>query len=145
MQLPPSLAFDARTANAFFNRLRDKLSPEVAIACEPRHLSWFAPRLEAFWSRHNVNRVGVDPPLTPDASAPGHAGRWRYWRLHGSPQMYYSAYPTEMLAALAETLAALEMAAQPWVIFDNTAAGHAVANAYQLMELVQAKSKASHA
>jgi uncharacterized protein YecE (DUF72 family) len=50
-----------------------------------------------------------------------------------------------MLAALAEMLAALEMAAQPWVIFDNTAAGHAVGNAYQLMELVQAKGKASRA
>ena len=145
VQLPPSLAFDTRAANAFFKRLRGQLPPNVAIACEPRHLSWFAPKVEAFWSRHSVNRVGADPAVTPDAAVPGSAGQWRYWRLHGAPQMYYSAYPTEMLAALAETLAALEMAAQPWVIFDNTAAGHAVGNAYQLMELVQAKGKASRA
>ncbi len=145
VQLPPSLAFDARTANAFFNRLRDQLSPEVAIACEPRHLSWFAPRLEAFWSRHDVNRVGADPAITPDASAPGHAGRWRYWRLHGSPQMYYSAYPADAFTTLADALNVLDTAQPPWVIFDNTAAGHAVGNAFQLMQLVRAKAEASHA
>lgn len=145
VQLPPSLAFDARSANAFFNRLHDQLSPEVAIACEPRHLSWFAAKLEAFWSRHNVNRVGVDPPLTPEASAPGNAGPWRYWRLHGSPQMYYSDYPVEALTTLADTLNTIEPAQSPWVMFDNTAAGHAAGNAYQLMELISAKRGSSRA
>ena len=145
VQLPPSLAFDTRTANAFFKRLRGELPPAVAIACEPRHLSWFAPKLDTFWSRHNVNRVGADPSLTPAVAVPGSAGQWRYWRLHGAPQMYYSAYPAEALTALAATLTALESVSPPWVIFDNTAAGHAVGNAYQLMELLQAKGKTSHA
>jgi uncharacterized protein YecE (DUF72 family) len=39
VQLPPSLAFDAEIAESFFALLRDG-SP-AAIACEPRHLSWF--------------------------------------------------------------------------------------------------------
>lgn len=145
VQLPPSLAFDARSANAFFKRLRGELPTKVAIACEPRHLSWFAPRLDAFWSRHNVNRVGADPPLTPAAAMPGDAGQWRYWRLHGAPQMYYSEYPAEALMALADAMSALESTSPPWVIFDNTAAGHAVGNAYQLMELVRPKRRTSHA
>ena len=145
VQLPPSLAFDTRTANAFFKRLRGELPPAVAIACEPRHLSWFAPKLDAFWSRHNVNRVGADPSLIPAAAVPGNAGQWRYWRLHGAPQMYYSAYPAEALTALTKTLTALESVSPAWVIFDNTAAGHAVRNAYQLMELVKARDKTSHA
>lgn len=145
VQLPPSLAFDTRAANAFFKRLRGELPPDVAIACEPRHLSWFAPRLDAFWSRHNVNRVGADPAIAPAAAVPGDAGQWRYCRLHGAPQMYYSAYPAEALTALAETLTALDSVSPPWVIFDNTAAGHAVGNAYQLMELVKAEGKSGHA
>lgn len=145
VQLPPSLAFDARTANAFFNRLRGQLPEDIAIACEPRHLSWFAPKVEAFWSRHDVNRVGADPALTPAASAPGSAGQWHYWRLHGSPRMYYSDYPAEALTALADRIDALDNAQPPWVIFDNTAAGHAVGNAFQLMELVRGQSGSRHA
>jgi uncharacterized protein YecE (DUF72 family) len=143
VQLPPKLGFDRQLAERFFSHLRGLTGAQ--IACEPRHLSWFAPRLDAFWSRHNVNRVGADPAIAPAAAVPGDAGQWRYCRLHGAPQMYYSAYPAEALTALAETLTALDSVSPPWVIFDNTAAGHAVGNAYQLMEFVRARDKTSHA
>jgi uncharacterized protein YecE (DUF72 family) len=41
VQLPPSLAFEARSARAFFETLRRLHDGEVA--CEPRHAGWFAP------------------------------------------------------------------------------------------------------
>ena len=39
VQLPPSLAFDARVARAFFTALRNRFDRGVAL--EPRHASWF--------------------------------------------------------------------------------------------------------
>ncbi len=39
VQLPPSLAFSAPVATAFWQDLRDRFGGEVV--CEPRHPSWF--------------------------------------------------------------------------------------------------------
>ena len=40
VQLPPSLAFDDGIARAFFAALRTRTA--AAVACEPRHPTWFA-------------------------------------------------------------------------------------------------------
>jgi uncharacterized protein YecE (DUF72 family) len=52
-----------------------------------------------------------------------------YYRLHGSPRVYYSDYPPEYLDALAEKLARAAAGAEVWCVFDNTAEGAAAANA----------------
>jgi uncharacterized protein YecE (DUF72 family) len=67
---------------------------------------------------------------------PSSAGAWRYWRLHGSPRRYFSAYPPDFLARLAPLLKGMAASAEPWVIFDNTAAGHAIEDALALQRLV---------
>src|SRR5690606_36664574 len=41
VQLPPSLKFTRRVVQAFFDRLRGELPSSTAVACEPRHGSWF--------------------------------------------------------------------------------------------------------
>jgi uncharacterized protein YecE (DUF72 family) len=141
VQLPPSLAYDARSANTFFAMLRRRTS--VPIACEPRHASWFAPRVDDTWQRHDVSRVAADPALLPEAARPGGKGRWSYWRWHGSPRMYYDAYGPQRLAELADALLARTSPARtPWCIFDNTAGGHAIADALQLQQLVSGRSPA---
>ena len=61
-----------------------------------------------------------------------------YYRLHGSPKMYYSAYSQEVIAETAQTLgsrAQTERAA--WCIFDNTAAFAATGDALSTMKLLQ--------
>ena len=54
-----------------------------------------------------------------------------YVRLHGSPRVYYSAYPAERLGRVARILE--EKASRgisTWCIFDNTALGAATADAH---------------
>jgi uncharacterized protein YecE (DUF72 family) len=136
VQLPPSLAFDARVAGRFFAMLRRRSATRVA--CEPRHASWFTPAAEAALQRHAIARAAADPARLPEAAHPGGAGvaaRWSYWRWHGSPRIYYSRYDDEALEALAQALVRKGSPRAPaWCIFDNTAHGHAMDDAARLQE-----------
>jgi uncharacterized protein YecE (DUF72 family) len=129
VQLPPSLALDPPVADRFFGELRELYAGPVA--CEPRHVSWFEADGDALLERHRVARVAADPPRHPRAFEP--AG-WRglaYWRLHGSPRMYWSSYDDAALDALATAMRA-SSADEVWCIFDNTTSGAAAANALEL-------------
>ena len=83
-------------------------------------------------------RVAADPAVVPAAAEPGGWDGLVYYRLHGSPKMYYSAYPDEYLEALAKTLSGPRKSADVWCIFDNTAAGAATANALDVLDRVRA-------
>ena len=89
----------------------------------------------------NVARVAADPPRHRDDARPGGSDALAYWRLHGTPRLYRSAYPPEALARIADEVDA-SACARRWVIFDNTAAGCAVPNAAALQARV--KSSSSH-
>jgi uncharacterized protein YecE (DUF72 family) len=131
VQLPPSLAFDARSVAAFFASLRRRY--EGRIALEPRHRSWFeGEAAAALLERHRVARVAADPAPAPAGADPGGSTRWRYWRWHGSPRVYYSAYEDARLRELAGQLC---RRGSNWCIFDNTAAGHAVPDALRLQAM----------
>jgi uncharacterized protein YecE (DUF72 family) len=69
----------------------------------------------------------------PAAGEPGGWGGLVYFRLHGSPKVYYSDYPTDHLDALAGKLPAAAKVAEVWCVFDNTAEGAATANALGLL------------
>ena len=141
VQLPPSLAFDARLANGFFAALRRRI--DSPVACEPRHASWFEPRVDALWQRYAVARVAADPARCAEAAQPAGAGTWRYWRWHGSPRMYYDSYDDTHLRTLAQAILADTRSRQTaWCIFDNTAGGHAIANAARLQALLTSPKKA---
>ncbi len=133
VQLPPSLQFDGDVAGRFFALLRGQ-SP-AALACEPRHESWFGAAAETLLEKYGVARVAADPARVPAASEPGGWQGLSYYRWHGSPRMYYSSYEAEILAALAARLRAEQAAGRAvWCIFDNTAAGAAVPNALDLQD-----------
>jgi uncharacterized protein YecE (DUF72 family) len=137
VQLPPSLAFDAEIAGAFFTRLRN-LAPDLKLACEPRHASWFETEPDSLLAALDIARVAADPARHPAAAEPGGWRGFAYHRLHGSPRMYYSSYADGRLEPLAEQLRA--EAAKAWCIFDNTTSGAAAADALRLSELVSAAS-----
>lgn len=128
VQLPPSFAFDAAVASAFFTEIRSRF--DQAVVFEPRHESWFTQDVEAMLVQHRIARVAADPARVPAAAEPGGYNKVVYVRLHGSPRIYYSAYPAEALDQVTRLLE--EKAAQgisTWCIFDNTALGAATADA----------------
>jgi uncharacterized protein YecE (DUF72 family) len=130
VQLPPSLQFDAAVAEGFLAALRERTM--VAVACEPRHATWFIPEADDLLRAHQVARVGADPACVPLAAIPGGWSETTYYRLHGSPRTYYSAYGDDDLAKLARQLSDAS-ANVVWCIFDNTALGAATENALNVV------------
>lgn len=137
VQLPPSLAFRSDVADAFFAALRDRHAGPAVV--EPRHASWFAPDADQLLDARRIGRVAADPARVPAAAEPGGWPGMVYYRLHGSPRVYYSNYEDADLDALAARLAA-PAAAPSWCIFDNTALGAATTNALGLLDRVSAES-----
>jgi uncharacterized protein YecE (DUF72 family) len=133
VQVPPSLAFDERTAEAFFVALRRRWPGLVST--EPRHESWFSPRADALLANHRAARVLADPVRHPRAAQPGGWPGLVYLRLHGSPRMYHSSYEPALLSALASRMALAQREGRVvWCIFDNTASGAAADNALRLQQ-----------
>ncbi len=129
VQLPPSLAFDRAAAEAFFASLRIRWDGLLAV--EPRHVSWFGANATELLSAYRLSRVAADPACAAAAAVPGADRRLAYWRQHGSPRLYSSAYGPAPLAALATAICESD-AGEAWCIFDNTASGAATADALAL-------------
>lgn len=142
VQLPPSLIFDARVARTFLSVLRKRFDRGVAV--EPRHASWLEPRADRLLTDFEVARVAADPSRV---GGDGEPGGWRglaYFRLHGSPRIYYSPYSDDYLHKLAVQLQSLRRKRIPtWCMFDNTAHGAATPNALSLHKVHLGTTKSS--
>jgi len=129
VQLPASLDFDRRRANAFFRALRARYAGPVA--CEPRHPGWYGPAASATLVEYGVARVVADPPRPAAAREPGGADSLRYVRWHGSPRTYWSAYGDQQLQELANTTRQAPPNSEVWCVFDNTGSGAALHDAHR--------------
>ena len=134
-QLPPSLRCERKRVGGFFAALRRRFAG--GVVCEPRHPDWFTADVDALMAEFRVSRAAVDPPIVAAAADPGGWNGLRYFRLHGSPRIYYSEYGADRLERFARLLAPARGDRPPaWCIFDNTAAGAAIADAQALTDIV---------
>ena len=138
LQLPPSLSFDGSVVTAFLDMARRVY--DGPIVCEPRHATGFSPLVASLLERYRISRVAADPPPVPDATTPAGWARVAYFRLHGSPRTYWSRYDENAITTLAATIGTISTAEQVWCVFDNTASGAAIENAWELRERVRRSS-----
>jgi uncharacterized protein YecE (DUF72 family) len=137
VQLPPSFAYDPTLANGFFTAFRERY--DGLLACEPRHPTWFTEEAETALRAFRIARVAADPAVVPGAAEPGGWDGFVYYRLHGSPRVYYSSYDDDVLDAITTRLRAAPVSA--WCIFDNTAMDAATANALDVVEMLRASAR----
>jgi uncharacterized protein YecE (DUF72 family) len=134
VQLPPSLSFDARVAARFFELVRADY--DGLLVCEPRHETWCSGPADALLIRFKVARVAADPPPTVGAEL---AGGWMgivYYRLHGVPRKYWSKYDAGYIGALGQAIRSGPPSVDVWCVFDNTASGAALENAWELHKVL---------
>lgn len=134
LQLPPSFAFDARVAARSFALIRRLYTGP--LVCEPRHPTWFGDAADALMRRYEVARVAAHPAITEQSYAPGGWHGLSYFRLHGAPRTYWSSYQTHDLSRLAGVIRRSAESGDVWCIFDNTASGAALENAWELRRLL---------
>lgn len=128
LQLPPSFQFEQERMDRFFALCRRTGAPP--IVCEPRHVSWFSEEANALLEAWRVARAAADPVRAPGAQTPGGWTGISYFRMHGSPRVYYSSYSEESLDHLASKISMAP--GKVWCIFDNTASGAAADDALKL-------------
>ncbi len=56
VQLPPSLSFDTSVVTPFLEVVRHVY--EGRVVCEPRHATWFSPRVPSLLDEYGISRVG---------------------------------------------------------------------------------------
>lgn len=138
VQLPPSLEWDAAVARGFFAALRERHDGPVAF--EPRHPSWFTAEATLLLCEMRIARVAADPPRHPEDGRPAGIPELVYFRLHGSPHVYYSEYTAEFLDQLARRAAYhAHRGVNVWCIFDNTAVGAATTDALGLIDRLEGR------
>jgi uncharacterized protein YecE (DUF72 family) len=135
IQLPPSRSFEPRRAADFLRALRDLYEGPAVL--EARHETWFELDASRLLAAYEVPRVIADPCTMP--VEPGAKDKLVYYRLHGSPRIYWSGYSGEYLDDLAAKIATLRARAEVWCIFDNTAAGFAQGDALGLIDRLAAR------
>ncbi len=132
-QLPPRLFFENRVADAFFLALRRRYEGPAVV--EPRHLTWFGHDATDILVQYAIARVAADPRRAEGGDRPGGDPSTVYYRLHGSPDVYVSAYSSVYIASLGSQLQAhRHRGTSVWCIFDNTARGAAILNAFDLLD-----------
>lgn len=124
VQFPAGKNFNEERMSKMYKIIRKRFDGIVAV--EPRNLTWTAKESLALMNEYNITKVLADPEKCPGI----YMGEEKYYRLHGSPEIYRSNYTDEYLDDLHQ-----ELNAQPsecWCIFDNTTFGHATSNALTL-------------
>lgn len=135
IQLPPSFAFDLKLVQSFLEGMRSRFNGRIAI--EPRHESWLSREVDELLRDFGITRVRADPPVPETAliRPPAHSPEFTYYRLHGSPRVYYSPYTETFIRSLADEISAEVV--DVWCIFDNTALGYATSDAQDLRNLLR--------
>lgn len=139
VQTPPSLEASDHVLD-FLEQFRELFDHPIVM--EPRHPSWTNDTVDGRLRELRIARVAADPAKVPHLAKPGGDRSIAYFRLHGTPRIYWSAYTDEVLMEWAGLVKEqLNTSEDVWVIFDNTARDAAVPNALKMQELLFTSSR----
>jgi uncharacterized protein YecE (DUF72 family) len=126
LQFPPKSEFNKKKMDRFYKILRGEMGKSIPIVIEPRNISWLDDDSLQLLKTYKISKVIADPERCPGENL--NFSGIRYYRLHGSPEIYRSSYSKKFLNDLAFEIKKKKC----WCIFDNTASGNGFLNAYYL-------------
>jgi uncharacterized protein YecE (DUF72 family) len=119
-------------SETFLSKMIGQLDPSFVNVVEFRHASWWNERVFERLAKHNIIFCGISHPQLPDQviiNSPV-----VYYRFHGVPQLYYSAYSHEFLMQVMTDIKSSASVQQAFLYFNNTAQGSAIMNARYLLQ-----------
>jgi uncharacterized protein YecE (DUF72 family) len=136
LQFPPSL----KAGEEMFGRIEKFMHimrPDVRVAFELRHPTWFeGPQLE-FFERNRICLVQADSSRYPHTPPDFSPGSWAYLRLHGPGELYASQYTDEDLSGWADLMKReLQSGKDVFTYFDNDVNGYAIQDAQRLQAMI---------
>ena len=129
LQLPPTLQADPQLLDACL----DCFPAGLRVAVEPRHDSWWTPRIQAVLERHGAALCWADRRSRPVAPL-WRTSDWGYLRLHQGLAYPAPRYGRRALASwIARIAATWPVEADVYVYFNNDPGGAAVYDASALV------------
>lgn len=135
IQLPASVAFDAKTDEIFYATLMNKY-PEYEFAMEVRHESWYSNESLDLMKRYNIAFVIAQSEKFPYKEFI--TAKNIYVRFHGPKALYASSYSDQVLKEYAEKFLIWQKEGHTvWAFFNNDINGHALSNTSTLLNFIQ--------
>jgi uncharacterized protein YecE (DUF72 family) len=129
-QFPPKFDYTAERLQL----LIDLLDPTLKNVVEFRHTSWWDEEIYAKLAEHNIIFCGQSyPSALSDKVVKNNSTV--YYRFHGKPVLYKSAYAEEVMKDLVKQVP--KETEEAFIYFNNTWGTGALTNARQLQELVK--------
>jgi len=126
-QLPPSLQY----TEELLHKIIDQLDNNFTNVLEFRHASWWNDTVRKTLQENNITFCGESYPNLPaDAVADTSTA---YYRFHGIPKLYYSAYDPVTLDKVYSTIASSTKTRNAFIFFNNTATEAAITNARYIL------------
>jgi uncharacterized protein YecE (DUF72 family) len=129
-QLPPKYTYtDAR-----LEQIVKSMYKQFNNVIEFRDASWWSPAIFNTLKKEKIVFCGIDYPGLPND--PVITNKIVYYRFHGKPRLYYSAYKKKELNEIADIVLKNKFTEKVYVFFNNTATASAIKNAISLKKYV---------
>ena len=129
-QLPAQIIF----SEELLKKIVDQLDPAFINVVEFRHSSWWQPKVYETLARHHIHFCSISHPQLPDDVVSN--TDIIYYRFHGVPQLYYSAYDKNFLQQVIAAIQNAKQTRQAFLYFNNTAQTAAIQNAQYVQQFV---------
>lgn len=130
-QLPPRLAYTEER----LERILEQLDPGLTNVLEFRHPSWWQEHIYRRLRQQGVVFCGMSHPELPDQLIVN--TDVIYYRFHGVPNLYSSAYSETALKDFADKVNGEVHIRESWCYFNNDAAVAAIPDAKTLIRLAE--------
>lgn len=127
-QLPPDLSFSEQLLDKIINQLDGSFKNII----EFRHKSWWNSAVYDVLTMKNISFCSISYPNLPDPVI--QTTGTVYYRFHGVPRLYHSAYSESFLQKIADEINNLNVVEQAFLFFNNTASTAAIHNARYLQQ-----------
>jgi uncharacterized protein YecE (DUF72 family) len=130
-QLPPRFNY----TNERLDKISGSIHSEFKNVIEFRDSTWWKTAVFNRLRKQGLIFCGIDYPNLPNE--PVVTNKTVYYRFHGNPRLYYSAYKRNQLKNIADMLSANKKVTEAFIFFNNTATIGAIKNAEWIKKYVK--------